>query len=169
MKIINRNSMEKYERRTMEQIDKKRIWNYDQNIPDLVVDDLIAELDIEDTDKNRDIIYSILLKRGINKWLMVRKLLIRLKKLYKEDIKKCQNDLNLAKKSKNWNEYSKIKIKIKILYKIREQLKLLCQSPRWVIWNERKLGLIDTIGMPTNTAVNWFTFYNSLIDHKFEC
>ena len=153
----------------MEQIDKKRIWNYDQNIPDLVVDDLIAELDIEDTDKNRDIIYSILLKRGINKWLMVRKLLIRLKKLYKEDIKKCQNDLNLAKKSKNWNEYSKIKIKIKILYKIREQLKLLCQSPRWVIWNERKLGLIDTIGMPTKTAVNWFKLYDSLMDHKFEC
>ena len=169
MKIINRNSMKKYEKRTMEQISKKQIWNYNQNLPDLVVDDLISELNIEDNENNRDKIYSILLKRGVNKWLMVRKLLIRLKKLYQEDIKKCQNDLNEAKRSEDYTRYSNLKIKIRLLYKIREQLKLLCQSPRWVIWNQKEIGLIDTIGIPTNTATNWVNLYELLMDHKFEC
>ena len=160
--------MEKYEKQAMKQIDKKQIWNYDQNIPDLIVDDLISELNIKDNEKNRNIIYSVLLKRGVNKWLMVRKLLIRLKKLYQEDIKKCQKDLNEAKISENWNEHSNLKSKIKLLDKIREQLKLLCQSPRWVIWNQREIGLVDTIGMTKNDANNWHSLYDYLTVHKFE-
>ena len=67
MKIINRESVQEYEKRTIEYVEKSQIWNCDQNIPDLVVDDLINDLDIIDNTKNWDIIYSILLKRGINK------------------------------------------------------------------------------------------------------
>ena len=167
MKIINRETMEEYKKHTIEHIEKSQIWYYDQKIPDLVVDDLINNLDIKDNIKNRDIIYSILLKRGINKWLMVRKLLIRLKKFYQKDIINCQNEIGEAKKSENWKRLSNLKEKIKLLYKIRSELKILCQSPRWVIRNQREVGLVDTVGMLKNEANNWYQLYKRLTDHRF--
>ena len=51
------------------------IWNFAQNKPSLIVEDIAKEYPNID----QDFIYEVLLKRGVFKWLSVRRELIKLK------------------------------------------------------------------------------------------
>ena len=99
-------------------LDKSSIWNEKQNKPSLVVKDL-KEIypNIEE-----DIVYEILLRRGVFKWLSVRRDLIKLKNIWKEEI----IELNQKKKTKKEIGY------LKALENTRKQIRKLCHSDRFV-------------------------------------
>lgn len=96
---------------------KSTIWNFAQNKPSLVVRDIITKY--PDVDPN--FIYEVLLKRGIFKWLSVRRNLIKLKNEWKDEIR----DLNYKKTPEEKGYY-------KALIKCRRRIRQLCHSDRWV-------------------------------------
>lgn len=95
---------------------KNNIWGFSQNKPSLVVKDIIEKY----PDVDPDFIYETLLKRGVFKWLAVRRDLIRLKGTWGEEVK----ELNRKKTDKE-------KGYLKALETCRKQIKSLCHSPRW--------------------------------------
>ncbi|MCK4258069.1 MAG: hypothetical protein KAX49_03775 [Halanaerobiales bacterium] len=207
--IVNKEISKEYDKITSELIDKKKIYNYKQNVPEYIVEDILKEIDlllelkavdlnsydydmdIDGTYKKlveeyRNKFYSILVKRGVTKWLLVRKLLIRLKKKYSEKAKALQNVINynrkLYRKNSSYDmgtrtyyrksnlsskEFWKMQGELKAYSKIREELYLLCNSPRWVIWNWKGIGLIDFVGMKHSLKKRWIKFYNELRELRF--
>ena len=98
-------------------LSKKTIWNYKQNKPSLIVKDI--------TDKYPDIcpdfLYSILLKRGVFKWLSVRRDLIRLKEEWRNIVRE------LCEKEKTHKEIGYLKA----MEDCRKRVRKLCHSDRW--------------------------------------
>lgn len=95
---------------------KENIWNFAQNKPSLVVKDIIEKYPNVDP----DFVYEVLLRRGIFKWLAVRRELIKLKNTWKEEI----TNLN-RKKTKEEKGY------YKALLKCRADIRKLCHSDRF--------------------------------------
>lgn len=176
---------------TEELVDKKRIYSEKQNYPELVVEDIIELMRpfigfavkgerLEEAEEDmRNQIYAILLKRGVNKWLFARKLIIRLKKKYQQKIKDLTQILQEDKERYNSGdisqlydalsnkEYWKLKGELKAYMKIREELKLLCFTPRWIVWNWKKVGLIDMAGVQRSKAKKWRNLFDELTNLKF--
>lgn len=96
---------------------KSTIWNFAQNKPSLVVQDIIDKY--PDVDPN--FIYQVLLQRGVFKWLSVRRDLIKLKNEWRKEIR----ELNRKKTQKEKGYY-------KALLKCRVCIRQLCHSERWV-------------------------------------
>lgn len=191
-RIVLWHKSKEHDKITEELVDKKRIYCEKQNYPELVVEDIIELIrpfiEFLETDKQqeeaeegiRNGIYAILLKRGVNKWLFVRKLLIRLKKEYQQKIKKISRILQEDKKryksgeisplydALSNKEYWKLKGELKAYIKIREELKLLCFTPRWVIWNWKKVGLVDMVGVQRSKARRWKKLFEELTRRKFK-
>jgi hypothetical protein len=94
----------------------KNIWNERQNKPSLIVKDIKNIY----PDIDEYIIYEILLRRGVFKWLAVRRELIILKNEWKETIK-----------SLNRKKTDKEKGYLKAMENCRKQVRLLCHSERW--------------------------------------
>ena len=72
---------------------KNNIWEFAQNKPTLIVNDIIEKY----PEVNPDFIYDILLKRGVFKWLAVRRDIIKLKNRWKDEIR----ELNRKYRQKN--------------------------------------------------------------------
>jgi len=116
---------------------KKNIWGFKQNKPTLIVKDI--------TDKYpnipSDFIYSILLKRGVFKWLAVRRDLITLKNIWRKNITntiisihKAKEDIEIDimnKKSPDFNKLSYLRGYLKALENDRGEVRKLCHSDRW--------------------------------------
>jgi len=171
--VGNWKNWEKYQKKAEVWVDRERIWNYEQNVPDLIVDDIIEfwykeGFDIYREEEIRNFLYSVLLKRGVNKWLFVRKLLIRYKKLLVEQIHEEEKKMKEAKKRKDWKEYYYHKGRLSVLGEVRKDLKLLCCTPRWVIWNGKDVGIIDFAGMRESWARKWLDLYHKLKEIKFK-
>ena len=130
--------------------DVKEIESMRQNYPELVVEDMIRypmalmrffPTSVSDEDMARceehyrDGIYRILLKRGVNKWLFVRKLLIRYKKWVQSEIRKLEREGDY----KN-DDY--LRGKLDTLREVRKDLKTMCTMPRFVVWNYKEPGFI---------------------------
>ena len=96
---------------------KSTIWNFAQNKPSLVVQDIIDKY----PDIDPDFIYQVLLQRGVFKWLSVRRDLIRLKNEWRTEVRK----LNHKKTQEEKGYY-------KALIKCRFRIRQLCHSERWV-------------------------------------
>ena len=143
-------------------ITPENIWNFKQNHPELVIKDL-KELGF-----SHDIIETVrhsMLARGINKWLKVRRDLISYKKTLHHEIKEL-NDLvpylkqEMTKKWVDFNnatphqvhEYHKAREKylinkelLKEKQRIRGDLKKMCMTDRYQIWEGKKLNEMNTI------------------------
>jgi len=102
----------------MEHIDRKNIWCYRQNKPSLVVGDIIKEY----PNINPDFIYFVLLKRGIFKWLSIRRKLIKLKNTWKEDIRFLNEKPYRTDKEKGV---------LSTLIRCRKEIRILCHDDRW--------------------------------------
>lgn len=98
---------------------KKNIWMFAQNKPSLIVEDIVAKYPNVD----RDFLYETLLKRGVFKWLSVRRDLIRLKNSWKAII----TAHNYHKKDR------RLRGAIDQLISCREQVRKLCHSERYVV------------------------------------
>lgn len=94
-------------------LNRSNIWNEAQNKVTYVVNDLHKYV-------SEDIVYESLLRRGVFKWLSVRRHLIKLKNKWKTDI--C----GLQKKK---TEYEKGYLAA--LEKCRQEVRELCHSDRW--------------------------------------
>ena len=93
---------------------KNNLWQYKQNRPILIARDL------EKYGVPKEVTMEILLKRGVFKWLAVRRQLIKLKNKWKEEIR----ELN-RKKTEREKGY------LEALIKCREEIRKLCHSERF--------------------------------------
>lgn len=108
-------------------VDRKNIWNFKQNKPSLVVKDICLLYPLVE----EEIIYKILLSRGIFKWLSVRRKLIVLKNIWKSKINKSLEDQRVAKSLYMDNAISYQKGYRKALEECRAEIRALCHSDRW--------------------------------------
>jgi len=96
----------------MKKFNPQTIWNARQNNPELVVQDLKEEFDLDEQDCQK-VRYSLLI-RGVNKWLWARRQIIDLKHQVKEMVKANPKDKNL----------------LRIYMRLHE----ICNLPRWIEW-----------------------------------
>lgn len=127
-------------------INNKTINNFKQNRATYVVDDIMEKVKTKGYDITREDLYEILLKRGIFKWLKVRKYIIN----FKEILKKAVTDLTLYNidnksyfKSKlstmsPTEKYWYTRGKIEAYIGCRKNLRLFCHSTRWTAANDDK-------------------------------
>jgi hypothetical protein len=108
-------------------IDEKTIWAERQNHPELVVEDCKKEFDLNE--KQLDTLRFILLRRGINKWLLARRKVIRLKHKTKKLLREAQI---LRENTKN--PYTKQYHLT--LQAIHSEMQEICRMPRWVEWGK---------------------------------
>lgn len=101
-------------------IDPVNIWECQQNHPELVVKDLKEEFGL--TESQCDFVRYTLMKRGINKWLLNRRMFIDLKHQMKHKLQPIYEGEFSYKQLRK--EYSKI----------YETMQNICKSPRWVEW-----------------------------------
>ena len=94
------------------------IWNIEQNKPSLVADDLEA------FDVPRDVTYSILLARGVFKWLAVRRELIKLKNIWRDK-------LTVSYRAQENDSTEFRKGYIAAMEECRKEVRILCHSGRF--------------------------------------
>jgi len=97
-----------------------------QNKTSLIVDDLTDLLGRY----NRQVIDDILKNRGVKKWFLVRRLIIKLKDRWKAKINTLELMKKYAKKHGNYKEYLMLKGYQKCLIDCRQQIRALCNIPR---------------------------------------
>lgn len=103
----------------------EKIWNIEQNKPSLIARDLQAfGVPPEAT-------HSILLARGVYKWLSVRRRLIRLKDAWKSRVVETLAKLKAAKQPCNDYEVGYLRGYLKAYEECREEVRALCHSERW--------------------------------------
>lgn len=159
-------------------------WQWKQNYPELVVEDIIANRNAMDemlNDDMRNWLYSILLYRGINKWLFVRYLLIRYKKLVADWRNGAWDrylrwkkfyDMSYSRRFEmSANEWGKVnymngycKGYYDAMRKVRANLKTLCTTPRYVVWNGGRVGFV----VDNKIHQGWLELIKELYDVKFE-
>ena len=96
---------------------RKNIWEFKQNKPSLIVKDIIEKYPNVDS----DFIYEVLLKRGVFKWLAVRRDLIKLKDEMRNEITRLCN----IKKTYKEKGY------LSAIIEYRQKIRKLCHSDRW--------------------------------------
>jgi len=107
-------------------IAKDNIWCFKQNKPSYVANDLAIDFGVPPKET-----YKILLKRGVFKWLAVRRDLIKLKNVWKERIKQIQKERIEAKKQGNHFHNAKLKGYLLAYEQARKEVRALCHSERW--------------------------------------
>lgn len=100
----------------MKAVKKSTIWEFAQNKPTYIVRDICEKYPNVDP----DFVYEVLLKRGVFKWLAVRRDLIKLKIDWKSKVR----ELNRKKTDKE-------KGYLKALVDCKEEVRRLCHSERW--------------------------------------
>ena len=109
----------------MKNINKATLWQERQNKPSLVAQDLCQYGVSEET------VYDVLLRRGIFKWLAVRRKLIRLKDKWRKEITWTIENIRLAKKQGSREALYWHRGYLKALEDCRKAIRELCHSDRW--------------------------------------
>ena len=112
------------------EVSPRTIWGFRQNHPELVIRDCKEYLGMND--EELEFMRTVLLARGINKWLKVRRDLIAYKKQIKHEIKKTYNER--LTKEKGSKDYLVLKERLKVLNSVRGTLKGLCMTERYQVW-----------------------------------
>lgn len=106
-------------------ITRKDIWQQAQNKPTLVVRDLADYAPA-------DVVYESLLRRGVFKWLSVRRDLIALKDAWKAIVTQTISTLHAAKSTPhNTYEVAYWRGYLRAYEECRAQVRGLCHSERW--------------------------------------
>lgn len=108
-----------------QQLTPKSIWNIRQNKPTLIVRDL------KEYDVPADIAYSILLGRGVFKWLAVRRDLIKLKNIWKERVTATIARIHTAKREHDQVQLAYQRGYLKAYEECRSEVRALCHSERF--------------------------------------
>lgn len=162
-------------------------WQWAQNYPELVVEDIVHNWKMDslwnefDTyDDIRDFAYGDLLYRGVNKWLMVRYLLVRYKKWVADERNEAWQRYerwNRLYSMVDWGGGANIAELDKLSYmrgywrgyydamrKVRADLKTMCMTPRYVIWNGVRPGVV----VDEKISQGWLELVKRLYDVRFE-
>ena len=125
--------------KTYPEITPANIWNFRQNNPELIIKDAAKYLGLDDNDC--ELLRQILLARGVNKWLKVRRDLIAYKKQVKNELKQIETErvalksyLREERDERLYHHYLALKGITKTLQGVRAQLRALCNTDRWQIW-----------------------------------
>jgi len=102
------------------------IWNIKQNKPTLVANDF-EKLGIP-----KSITYSILLARGVFKWLSARRDLIKLKDLWRDELTCLYRNIENKEIKRGTPEYYQAIGRIKAFEECRSQIRTICHSERWI-------------------------------------
>jgi len=102
----------------------KTIWNEKQNKPSYIADDLEPFVD-------RDIVYEILLRRGVFKWLAARRDIIKLKDELKARVIATISMIRVAKRYHDRDELFYLRGYLKALEDCRAEIRVICHSERW--------------------------------------
>lgn len=102
-------------------MNRDTIWSERQNKPTLIVRDLADYAP-------GDVVYTVLLRRGVFKWLSARRKLIRLKNTWKERITQSISDQKLTT---NWHEKEWLRGYRKGIEECRAEVRAICHGPRW--------------------------------------
>lgn len=99
------------------------INNERQNHPELVVRDMEAYVEAP-------VIRDVLRRRGVMKWLRVRRLLIKLKHRWLGELKEATSEYHRAKADREFWRAQYLRGYMKALAHCRQQVRALCHSPR---------------------------------------
>jgi len=105
------------------EFDQDSIWTLSQNKPSLVVDDLSGRMCTADE------VYTSLLRRGVFKWLAVRRGIIRIKDVWKGRITQSILDQHAARG--NGQRIAYLRGYRKALEECRAEVRAMCHSQRW--------------------------------------
>lgn len=108
------------------QVRPETIEHYRQNKPSLIAADLEAAFSVP-----REASYAILMARGVFKWLAVRRDLIALKNLWRNEITRNLELLREAKRIGDRAAVGRLRGEIAALTRCRQQVRALCHSGRW--------------------------------------
>lgn len=160
-------------------------WQWGQNYPELVVEDIVStwwSLQYEwDDESVRNLAYAELLYRGVNKWLFVRYLIVRYKKMVAKWSGRAWDSYARWKRLydiayprrfemsvSEWGRLNYVKGYWKGYYdaisRVRADLKVLCSSPRYVVWNGSKPGF----AVDRKIHQGWLNLVKRLYDVRFE-
>lgn len=103
-------------RKLFDIITPTNIWQERQNHPELIVNDARELLGLDDF--GADTLRAILLRRGVNKWLYCRVMLIK----HKHEMKKLFKLLDPKSEA------------YRIAQKMYEPLHRICHMPRYILW-----------------------------------
>ena len=103
-------------------VTKELIWNIAQNKPSLIADDL------ECYGVPRKVTYTVLLARGVFKWLAARRDLIKLKNIWRDELTELYIK---AQNRKGSPEHQRIIGRIEALEMCRAQVRSICHSQRY--------------------------------------
>ena len=103
---------------------RDNIWQFTQNKPTLVARDLEQFVPA-------DVIYAALLRRGVFKWLAVRRDLIRLKDSWKREIIVTLAEIRRAKATGDRDALHRARGRLEAIVSCRESVRSLCHSDRW--------------------------------------
>ena len=101
------------------------IWSIRQNKPSLVARDL------EELGVPREMTHTILLARGVYKWLAVRRDLIKLKDTWKGRVSNALDAIRQAKAEHNHGDLQYWRGYLKAYEEARGEVRALCHSERW--------------------------------------
>jgi len=123
----------------MYEVTPQNIYNFRQSNPELVIKDAREFLGLSEA--QCEALRTILLARGVNKWLKARRDLIAYKKQLKHEIKaiealkiEVKSELREGRNYRLYYRYIALREKLKLLQRIRADLKSICETPRWQIW-----------------------------------
>lgn len=102
----------------------KDIWQFEQNKPSLVADDL------QEHGVSRQTVFETLLRRGVFKWFGVRRLLIKQKETWKARITATQAEIEAAKARGDGYRVAYLRGQMKALTECRQEVRKLCHSDR---------------------------------------
>jgi hypothetical protein len=114
-------------------VSRRNIWNCRQNKPTHIVRDLLPHIAGAGPGQWRgaDLIYRVLLSRGVFKWLAVRRDLIRLKNQWKERLKLADESNVYLRRTGNGYRAAYMKGYRQALRECRTEVRALCHSDRW--------------------------------------
>ena len=107
-------------------VSKINIAGYAQNKPSLICTDLERIAGVPPI-----VSAKILMARGVFKWLAVRRELIKLKDMWREELTQIYRRIERGEVKRNSPEHRELVGYMKALEKCRKQVRQLCHSHRW--------------------------------------
>lgn len=108
-----------------DQLNPRQIWNIRQNRPTLVAHDL------QHYGVPTSVSYSILLGRGVFKWLSVRRDLIKIKDIWKKRVTASIEGIREAKRDRDYERLVFLRGYLKAYEEARAEVRALCHSSRF--------------------------------------
>ena len=108
-------------------ITPQTIYNFRQDNPELIIKDAQEYLGLNEI--QCEILRKILLARGVNKWLKVRRDLIAYKKQIKHEVRAI-----VELRQTSYEAKKQFLPLLKFAESVRRTLRQLCKTNRWQIW-----------------------------------